>query len=520
MRIPGNVPSVPRFLAGRNFTTSYGYDAASNRTGFTDPENGSTGYAYDTLNRVQTLTPPAAISAGNFGFGYDVLSRRTSLTRPNSINTTYAYDNLSHLQSVTHAKGSTTLDGASYGLDNAGNRTSKTDLYANLTTNYGYDNIYELLSATQGGTTKESYTYDSVGNRLTQLGSASWSYNTSNELTARPTVSYTYDSDGNTQTMVNASGTTTYNWDYENRLTSVVLPGSGGTVYFKYDPFGRRIYKSSTSGTSVYAYDGDNLIEETNSSGTAVARYAQGLNIDEPLAMLRSGTTSFYEADGLGTLTSLSNTSGALANTYTYDSFGNLVASTGSIVNNFRYTGREWDTETSLYYYRARYYDPQSGRFLSEDPLGFGGDGTNFYVYAGNNPTDNDDPSGCGFINCAKALAELADALADLARREAEHEAHGRKDCPGMDHDKAIEQAKNRVRNAVAKAIKCIPADEAQRILDSIKSSADEIGRKIWNWLNSDPRENWPSIYGPKPGAQPVGPWIVLPVLPKLIPAV
>jgi YD repeat-containing protein len=127
-----------------------------------------------------------------------------------------------------------------------------------------------------------------------------------------------------------------------------------GTITFKYDPFGQRIYKSSSSGTSIYAYDGDNLIEETNSSGTAVARHTQGLNIDEPLAMLRSGATSYYQADGLGSLTSLSNTSGALANTYTYDSFGNLTASTGSITNSFRYTGREFDTETSLYYYRAR----------------------------------------------------------------------------------------------------------------------------------------------------------------------
>jgi hypothetical protein len=82
---------------------------------------------------------------------------------------------------------------------------------------------------------------------------------------------------------------------------------------FKYDPFGRRIYKSSSSGTSVFAYDGDNLVEETNSSGTSVAGYSQGLNIDEPLAMLRSSTTSFYQSDGLGSVTSLSNSTGSLA---------------------------------------------------------------------------------------------------------------------------------------------------------------------------------------------------------------
>src|SRR5262249_11124672 len=151
-----------------------------------------------------------------------------------------------------------------------------------------------------------------------------------------------------------------------------------------------RIYKSSSSGTSIYAYDGDNLVEETNGTGTSVARYSQGPNIDEPLAMLRSGATSYYQADGLGSLTSLSNTSGALANTYTYDSFGNLTASTGSISNSFRYTGREWDAETGLYYYRARYYDPASGRFVNEDPLQFSA-GPNFYAYAGNGPVNRVD---------------------------------------------------------------------------------------------------------------------------------
>src|SRR2546425_11091544 len=99
--------------------------------------------------------------------------------------------------------------------------------------------------------------------------------------TRRTTV--TDDSNGNTLTKVDSSGTTTFAWDFENRLTSVTLPGSSGTISFKYDPFGRRIYKSSPAGTSIYAYDGDNLVEETNAAGAAVARYEQTQNIDEPL---------------------------------------------------------------------------------------------------------------------------------------------------------------------------------------------------------------------------------------------
>jgi RHS repeat-associated protein len=386
------------FLTARNFTTGYSYDAASNRTGFTDPENGSTAYLYDTLNRLQTLTPPTAFSGtSSFGFSYDALSRRTQMTRPNNVATNYAYDNLSRLQSVLHQLAGSTIDGAAYTVDNAGNRTAKTDQRAGVTSNYGYDAIYELTGVTQGTNTTESYTYDPVGNRLSSLGVSPYSVNASNQLTSTPSTSYTYDYNGNTLTSVTGSNTTTYAWDFENRLTSVTLPGTGGTVTFKYDPFGRRIYNSSSSGTSIYAYDGDNLIEETNASGGVVARYAQGPNIDEPLAMSRGGATSFYHADGLGSVTSLSNSAGAIAQTYTFDSFGKQTAASGSLTNSFRYTGREFDSETNVYFYRARYYDPGMGRFLGEDPNdqgALGDDPTNLYTYVRNSPTDDVDPFG------------------------------------------------------------------------------------------------------------------------------
>jgi RHS repeat-associated protein len=203
----------------------------------------------------------------------------------------------------------------------------------------------------------------------------------------------TYDSNGNTLTKVAGSNTTSYAWDFENRMSSVTLPGSGGTITFKYDPFGRRIYKSSSAGTSIFAYDGDNLVEETNAAGAVVARYSQGANIDEPLAMLRSSATSYYEQDGLGSVTSLSTGAGSLTQTYTFDSFGKQTASSGSLTNPFQYTGRELDSETGLYFNRARYLDPTNGRFLSEDPSQFLGGG-NFYRYSFNNPVNFTDPSG------------------------------------------------------------------------------------------------------------------------------
>jgi RHS repeat-associated protein len=394
------------FLTSRNFTNAYTYDAASNRTGFTDPENGSTAYTYDTLNRLTSLAPPSAFGSGSFGFSYDALSRRTQMTRPNSVTTNYAYDNLSRLTSILHQLSGSTIDGAAYTLDNAGNRTAKTDQLAGVTSNYTYDAIYQLTQVTQANNTTESYSYDAVGNRTASLGVSSYTANASNELTATSNASYTYDSNGNTLTKTAGSNTTSYTWNFENQMSSVTLPGSSGTVTFKYDPFGRRIYKSSSSATSIFVYDEDTLVETVNSSGVAVSRYMSSNEVDEPLAESASGATSFFEEDGLGSVSSLTNSSASVLNSYTYDSFGNLVHSSGSASNPLGYTGRELDSETGLYYYRARYYDPTSGRFTGEDPLLFGGGGSNFYSYVENQAVDETDPFGmsrhCKYGNCKR----------------------------------------------------------------------------------------------------------------------
>jgi RHS repeat-associated protein len=170
-----------------------------------------------------------------------------------------------------------------------------------------------------------------------------------------------------------------------------------GTHAFKYDPLGRRIQKSGPLGTTNYLYDGTglgaNVIEEVDSNGNVLARYTQGLGTDEPLSMLRAGTTSYYNADALGAITSLSNSSAAIANTYTYDSFGELSASTGTLTNPFQYTGRDYDVETGVRYYRARYYDQAVGRFLSEDPVR-SSVRTKPYKYVSNNPLIFSDPLG------------------------------------------------------------------------------------------------------------------------------
>jgi RHS repeat-associated protein len=199
------------------------------------------------------------------------------------------------------------------------------------------------------------------------------------------------DANGNTTT--DSSGKS-YTWDFENRLISAAVPGKG-TVTFKYDPFGRRIQKTSPWRTITYLYDGDgdNVNEEVAGNGNVLNRFTHTQNIDEPLSGTMSGTISYYEQDAPGSITSVSNPSGTLADTYVYDSFGKLTTSTGTLLNSFRYTGHEFDTETGLYYYRSRYYDDTAGRFISEDPIRFKG-GINFYAYVKNNPIVHTDPLG------------------------------------------------------------------------------------------------------------------------------
>lgn len=227
-----------------------------------------------------------------------------------------------------------------------------------------------------------------MGNRLTSPNLPNLTYDNSNKLINDSDDTYTYDANGNMLTKTDSSGTTHFSWDFENHLTSVTRP-DGNVTSFGYDPIGRRIQKNA----AVYLYDGVNLVEETDNSGNRTAKYTFGGVVDEPLAAYRGGLTSFYEADGLRSITSLSTPAGLVSDVFVYNSFGETTTSDGSFNQPFRFTGRELDPETGLYYYRARYYDAAIGRFISEDPLRNAA-GPNYYAYVHNNALNSTDPSG------------------------------------------------------------------------------------------------------------------------------
>ena len=196
-----------------------------------------------------------------------------------------------------------------------------------------------------------------------------------------PPVNYQYDSNGNLIRKEKDDKTWTYCYDYENRLIEVVKEEDDEKkiISFKYNPFGRRIEKRveeieegavEETKTYTYIYDNEDIILEyltktktkkgKTKTKTETTRYIHGIGIDEPLAIQRKGKTYYYHADGLGSIIALTDHKQKVVKSYEYDSFGNMKRKGGKVKNTSTYTGREWDKEIELYYYRARYYDRRS----------------------------------------------------------------------------------------------------------------------------------------------------------------
>lgn len=396
----------------RGYAISYQYDVAGKRTQMTllpgSPSQRAYKYAYDNASRIQSISS----TAGTFTFGYDATGRRTLLAYPNQITANYSYDSAGRLLILNHQAGGQIIAGFNYTLDNVGNRTA-TSGTANGA--YLYDNIYHLLqNAAPAGI--ENFSYDAVGNRLTGPGpnDTGYLYNASNEMVQGRKLQYAYDNNGNQNMKIVPNATDrswTQTWDYENRLVKMqkIKGAEQRTVTFTYDPYGRRIGKQlttvidgvTTTGTWSYLYDNKNIVLEVFTDGTGGVTqtfYTHSPNIDEPLALERNGQHYYYHADGLGSISTITDTNKNIMQSYTYDSFGMAKPST-SFTNSYTYTGREWDKETGLYYYRARYYDPMEGRFISKDSKSFAGGDVNLYGYVKNNPIGWTDPNGLEGVN-------------------------------------------------------------------------------------------------------------------------
>ncbi len=363
-------------------TIAYTWDAGDRLIQAADSISGTVTRSYDGLDHLlQEQTPQGQVT-----YTYNPSGLRQSMTVQGQSGVNYSYDNANRLTQIT--QGATTV---SFSYDSANRRTSLT-LPNGIQVGYSYDSASELtgIAYQNGGTAigNLTYSYDAGGRRVDMGGSlaqvnpaaavASATYDAANRLTNWAGTSLTYDNDGN----LNAFGASTFIWDARNQLTAT----SDGGGSFAYDAFGRRIGRTVGGATNSYSYDGLNPV--TINSDFLLG----GQSLDERYARVNSSGTTSYLTDGLGSTVALTNASATTTASYSYAPYGS-AAKTGTDDTPLQFTGRDNDGTSNLYYYRARYYSPQLGRFISQDPLGFAG-GINTYAYTNGNPVSYRDPTG------------------------------------------------------------------------------------------------------------------------------
>jgi RHS repeat-associated protein len=298
-------------------------------------------------------------------------------------------------------------------LDPVGLLLSET--YNGQSSNFGYDPTNQLTSATYSAYPNENFAYDPTGNR----NSAGYVPGPNNQILSDGTFNYAYDANGNLirKTEIATGNYTVYIYDFRNRLVEVDQKTASGIILhvskYTYDVFDQRIAVSVDSVTTATAYDGQSAWADFNGAGAVVARYLAGAKIDQMLARFRPGEgVSWYLTDRLGSVRDLVNAAGQLINHIDYSAFGAVLRQTNAGVGDrFLFTGREFDTQTGLYYYRARYYDAGLGRFISADPSDFLAGDINLYRYVHNEPFRFIDPFGlatAGEYNVALGTRQAA----------------------------------------------------------------------------------------------------------------
>ena len=247
-----------------------------------------------------------------------------------------------------------------------------------------------ILPISLSGPGTYTYGYDGVGN-MTSNNGVSQTYDADNQITASGSTTFGFDNDGN-QTSTSASNAPRWTYDAANHTQSYNNQSAADT--FLTTAGGQRETKSVTTGgtTTTGTYDGASIYQQTAPTRKTV--YYERAPGGRLLALTDGTTVYYYGLDGHGNVANLTDRSGNVVNAYLYDPYGNSLGKTetSSIVNPWQYEGAFYEPESSIYLMGARYYAPQLGRFLQQDPLGGG------YAYAGSDPCNNNDPT--GFTTC------------------------------------------------------------------------------------------------------------------------
>lgn len=439
---------------------TYTYDTDGRRTTLTDPQGGVYRYDYDLMGRLVQLTEPGGTLNA---LAYDALGRRIETQFGNGTAMQSVFDAGGRVTRVVNQLGAGLQLPFDYVYDAVGNRTQTTDTDGSHS--FQYDALERLLGATHPGPSSvaESYSYDPASNRTSSHLSATSVYDAANRLLEDDDFAYQYDANGNLvrKTDKTSGAATLYSYDAEDQLVRIDFP-DGTFAAYRYDGLGRRVEKNANGSITRYIYDKANVLWELDGSNSVVASYASGPGLDDLISMTRGGQRFAYHRDGLGSIVALSDGSGALAAEYEYDGFGGVITSSGALNPN-TFTRREYDSESGLYFLRARYYDPRLGRFLQEDPLR-DVNGENLYSYAANNPVNLIDPlglqhrpggpwhppsgvsTGCSPLDSCSVLSNKIRLLKKMIDS---HINWDKQNCPGR-HDTEIQDLQNALNNCIA----------------------------------------------------------------------
>lgn len=375
----------------------YTYDSNGNRTQVQVVQVGgvstTTDYTFDSLNRLVGVTTAEGITS----YGYDAVGNRTSISYPNGSSQLYTYDDLNRLVQLRTFDGSGALvEQYDYSLHATGRRTAIDELDGRATA-YTYDDVYrltsEVITDVVAGDYSASFSFDAVGNRLTQTVNGvltEYTYDDNDRLLSAGVNTYTYDANGNTLVAVLDGDTIEYSYNSKNQL--IEMENSAGTTQYAYNISGIR----TQAGDTQFIVDSNRsyaqvLIEE-RAAGDVIYSYG-----DDLISQTRSGETHFYHYDGLGSTRALSDELGVVSDTYDYQAFGEILNQTGATENSYLYTGEQFDSGLDQYYLRARYYDQGVGRFTQMDTwMGRNSDPVTLhkYLYANVDPANGIDPSG------------------------------------------------------------------------------------------------------------------------------
>jgi RHS repeat-associated protein len=374
----------------------YRYGSEGRVAGFTGPEGKETVYEYDVSGRMQSMRLPGG---GLIKFEFDPRERLVSVEYPNGMRATREYDALGNTKGVAYLTASgQVVKSWSYTYDGTGNLAETRD-EAGKKTRFGHDAGGQVIEEHSAGKPSIKYSYGPGGNRrrLTMDERIiSYRYDKADQILRAGEERFKHDASGNLTERSRDGSATRYSYSVEGLLMAVNLPG-GKQVRFGYSPSGERIWREGVKGKIHYVTDGTHLIATLDQDRQLATRFYHGPGIDQPVAMLHDGKLYYYLLDGLGSVAALVDAEGKLAASYATDAYGKLKQSSGTLPNPFIFTGREFDPDTGLYYYRARYYDPKLGRFLTRDPIGPDLEdlaSLNPYLYVRNSPLMLTDPWG------------------------------------------------------------------------------------------------------------------------------